>query len=128
MALSRVTFTKAIQGEGEDRQILGGPDEGMKSIVYFRLEVNGETYEDLYAELKQVVGGKYEAGNFEVGPPQGYDGPWNAHAFHAAVTKYYLDSFGPNASGIRVSPGSSVTMSGNVVKKEVTVEFEVPDN
>ncbi len=124
MAHARVTFTKAIQ----DSQELGSNDEYMVSRLYFRLEVNSETRGDLCADLKQVVGASYEASNIEVGPPQGYDGPWNAHAFHAAATKYYLDCVGPNASGIRLGPAASARMQNNVFTKDVTAEFEVPDN
>lgn len=125
MAQARVTFTKAIQ----DSQELGSNDDYMVSRVFFDLEVNGNTYRDLYADLKQVVGAPYEADNIEVGPPEGYDGLWNAHAFHSAATEYYLSCVGPSAHGIQIGPGASnVRMQNNTFNMEVTVEFEVPDN
>jgi hypothetical protein len=125
MAQAKVTFTKVIQ----DSQELGSNDDYMASRVFFRFELSGEIYEGLYADLKQVVGAPYEAANIEVGPPQGYDGPWNAHGFQTAATKYFLECVGPNAHGIRIGPNASnIRMQNNTFNMEMTAEFEVPDN
>ena len=124
MAQARVTFTKAIQ----DSQELGSNDEYMVSRVFFRLEIDSRTYRDLYSDLKQVVGAPYEADNIEVGPPQGYDGPWSAHAFHTAATTYYLACVGPSARGIHIEPGANLRMQKNTFNMEMTAEFDVPEN
>jgi hypothetical protein len=122
MALQKVTFTKLVQ----DSQELGSNDKHMASRVFFKLEINGETFDD-YANLKQVVGSDINADNIEVGPPHEYEGPFNHSEFHKAATEYFLGLIGTAGGGIQIGEGArSVRMRNNtfnVVSR--TYEWEV---
>ena len=81
-----VTFHKLIQ----DSQEFGSDDEPMVSRVFFTIEVEGESYPDLYCDLKQTVGSDFESGPIEVGTPKGakYSGPFKYDAFRDAVEDF----------------------------------------
>ena len=85
---ARVTFFKCIQ----DSQDYGSNDEHMVSRVFFVLEIGGKKF-DLYADIKQTVGGDYETGPIEVAQPENYRGPFNYRAFRDAARKV-LPKFG----------------------------------
>lgn len=98
----------------------------MVSRVFFSLEINREWFGDLCADLKQTVGTDYETGPIEVGPPQGYDGPFNHKAFHDCVEEYYRSCVGSEATGIRIGKGArGIRMYNNVFEKEMVCEFEI---
>lgn len=81
MAKARVVFDKLIQ----DSQDYGSTDEHMVSRVFFTLELEGKTHNDLYADIKQTVGSSFEIASLEVSPPRGYAGPFNHEAFRKAA-------------------------------------------
>ena len=116
------TFHRCLQ----DSQELGSDNEHMVSRVWFTLKINDREFEDLHADLKQTVGSDFESGYIEVGPPQGYDGPFNHEAFRDAATKYYLGLVGSGGEGIRVVPGAHHTrMQHNEFTFEMKFEFEI---
>ncbi len=115
----RITFHKCIQ----DSQELGSNDEFMVSRVFFSLEVSRSLYKDLYANLKQTVGSDYTERNIEVGPPIGYNGPFNHEAFAEAARQYYLGWVGPNARGIRVGAGAQFRAYNNTFVGDSSVEI-----
>jgi hypothetical protein len=80
----------------------------------------------LYANLKQTVGSNYIEGNIEVGPPNGYDGPFNHEAFSEAVRRYYFGFIGPNARGIRVEPGAQLRAYNITFVAEKSGEIPLP--
>ena len=85
----------------------------MVSRIFFTLEVDGNTFSDLYANVKQTVGANYETALLEVGPPHGYTGIFNHEAFFAAAERYYRNSIGSQGRIIRISGGSNVHMMNN---------------
>lgn len=117
METAKVTFHKIHQ----DSQDFGSDDEHMVSRVFFSVEFAGKRYPNLHVNIKQTVGGE---GQIEVGPPQGYSGPFNHDAFSKEVEKYFNGAIGPGGSSFRIS-GGSARMQDNVVFKEVVVEFPV---
>ena len=122
MSKANITFYKCVQ----DSQDFGSDDETMVSRVFFTLEIGEERYEDLYANLKQTVGADYETGPIEVGPPQGYDGPFNQEAFRDCAVRYYRSCFGLWATriGIRKDAKGS-RMFNNLFMNEMACEFEI---
>ena len=117
-----IRFYECIQ----DSQDFGSTDEHMVSRVFFDLEINGEKYEGLSADLKQLVGSAFKDENIEVGPPRGYDGPFNANEFAKAAKEYYLGLVGPSASGIRIGEGATnIRMRNNRFIKELRVEIRM---
>ncbi len=121
MSTATVIFNKCIQ----DSQEYGSDDEHMVSRVFFTLEIGEDKFEKLYADLKQTVGADYEKGPIEVGPPQGYDGPFNHQAFRDCAEKYYRSCVGSEATGIEFGEGARIRMYGNIFKKEMVCEFEI---
>lgn len=119
---AKITFHKCIQ----DSQEYGSDDEHMVSRVFFSLEINGERFGDLCADLKQTVGADYGTGPIEVGPPQDYEGAFNHKAFHDCAEKYYRSCVGSEAKGIRIGKGARFfRMKNNVFGLEMICEFEI---
>lgn len=121
MVMVKITFHKCIQ----DSQDYGSDEEHMISRVFFSLEIEGQKYENLHVDIKQVVGSNYESSPIEVCRPQGYQGPLNYEAFRNSVEEYYRSLVGSSGSGIHISGGTNVRMRNNVFVKEATVEFPV---
>ena len=119
---ARVTFFKCIQ----DSQDYGSNDEHMVSRVFFVLEIGGKKF-DLYADIKQTVGGDYETGPIEVAQPENYRGPFNYRAFRDAAEKYYRSLVGSSGRGIRIQGGTNIRMRNNTFIQSMIAEFEVKE-
>jgi len=136
MAKIKITFHKCIQ----DSQEYGSNDEYMVSRIFFLIEVTKvennktkvEKYNDLYADLKQVVGGKFEKNPVEVSPPylssgKPYSGVMNYQAFRNAAENYFRGLVGTKGSGIHIEGGSNIRMYNNLFVKEYSVNFQASD-
>lgn len=121
MTVVNLTFHKLIQ----DSQDYGSNDEHMVSRVFFDMEVDGKKFTDLYADVKQLVGGSFETSSLEVSNPSNYKGPFNHLAFRVIVEEYYRSLVGATGSGIRISGGSTIRMRNNTFFKSVNSQFEV---
>jgi hypothetical protein len=118
----RITFHKLIQ----DSQELGSDNEFMVSRLFFSVETDGAVYGNLCVNLKQTVGSDYMEENIEVGPPIGYNGPFNHEAFAEAARKYYLDWVGPGGRGIRIGAGAGFRGRNNTFTGDKSVEIPLP--
>ncbi|MFX1534100.1 MAG: hypothetical protein ACFFDI_07695 [Promethearchaeota archaeon] len=125
MKKAKITFYRCHQ----DSQDYGSNDEWMVSRVFFNLEIDGERFEGLYADLKQTVGSDYETAPLEVSPPHGYEGAFNHQAFRECVEKYYRTKcVGSEATGIHLGKGAKfIRMQNNVFDIEMVCEFEVEE-
>ena len=121
MKKCKVIFRKCIQ----DSQDYGSDDEHMVSRVFFDLEIDGEIFKDLFADLKQTVGSDIETGIIEVGPPKGYGGSFNYIAFRDAAEKYYRSLVGSQGRGVRIKGSSNIRMRNNTFIQEMRFEFEL---
>jgi len=121
MSTAKVTFKKIIQ----DSQEYGSDDESMVSRIFFDLEMEGQIHVDLRVDIKQTVGSDFETAPLEIGPPQGYDGPFNYDAFRAEAEEYYRESFGSRGTAIHIEGGSNIRMMNNTVIRKKVAEFEV---
>ncbi len=122
MSKAKITFHQCNQNSQE----YGSDDEHMGSRVFFTLEIGEDKFEKLYADLKQTVGADYENGPIEVGPPQGYDGPFNHEAFRDYAERYYRSCVGSEGTGIRIEKGSeNISMENIIHVKEMICEFEI---
>lgn len=121
MAIATITIHRLIQ----DSQDYGSNDEHMVSRVFFEMEIEGKKYADLYADIKQPVGGSFETSPLEVSSPPNYKGPFNYEAFRAIVERYYRGLVGATGSGIRISGGSNIRMRNNTFVQSLTAQFEV---
>jgi uncharacterized protein YktA (UPF0223 family) len=136
MAKIKITFHKCIQ----DSQEYGSDDEHMVSRIFFSIEVTKEQdseveveeYDDLYADIKQVIGGKFERSPIEVSFPylssgEPYSGVTDYQAFRNAAEDYFRGLVGTKASGIHIEGVSNIRMSNNLLMKEHSVDFEASD-
>ena len=136
MAKVKITFHKCIQ----DSQEYGSNDEHMVSRIFFSIEVTKvenneakvEKYDDLYADLKQVIGGKFEKNPIEVSPPylssgEPYSGVMNYQAFRNAAEDYFRGLVGTKASGIHIEGESNIRMYNNLFMKDYSVDFQASD-
>ena len=114
----RVCFYRLIQNS----QVLGTDAEHLISEVQFDLEANGSRYPGLRAIVKQAAGSSF-SDQFEVGPPIGYDGPFNQQAFAESAEKYYRGLIGVTGRGIHIEGSGSVTMLDNTF--DATQEFDI---
>ena len=135
MVKVKVIFHECIQ----DSQEYGSDDEHMVSRVFFSIEAtkveNNETrverHDNLYADLKQVVGGKFEETPIEVSSPylssrEPYSGPINYGEFRKAAESYFRNLVGSTGHGIHLG-GGNVRMYNNHFTQEHSVEFEAAD-
>jgi len=136
MAKVKVIFHECIQ----DSQEYGSNDEHMVSRVFFSIEVskveNNETkverYDNLYADLKQVVGGEFEKSPIEVSLPyyssgERYSGPMNYEEFRKGAENYFRKLVGSTGYGIHIGGGRNIRMYNNRFIQEYSVEFEAAD-
>ena len=114
----RIQFYRLIQNS----QALGTGAEHLISEVQFDLEASGKRYPGLRAIVKQAAGSSF-TDQLEVGPPIGYDGPFDQHAFAECAETYYRALIGPAGRGIHVEGGASVTMDSNIF--ETTQDCEI---
>jgi hypothetical protein len=125
MSKARVVFQRLFQ----DSQNIGSDEDHMVSRVFFTLDVDGKTYEDMYVDVTQPYGTDFQEEPVEVGPPQGsYEGNWNHNEFREAVEHYYRSSVGAQGRGIRLGPGvQDVRMRNNTFAVQGKVEFDIPE-
>lgn len=123
MTKAMILFHKCLQ----DAQEYGSNDEFMVSRIFFSLQFPDKQIDNLYVDIKLVVGDQYEGGSIEVGKPQGYSGPLNYSAFRNAVEKYYRHLVGSTASGIRISGSSNIRMYNNWFSIPMTVEIKIDE-
>jgi hypothetical protein len=97
----------------------------MVSRVFFDMGVEGKNYSDLYADIKQPVGGSFETSPLEVSNPPNYKGPFNYEAFRTVVEQYYRGLVGATGSGIRIVGSSNIRMRNNTFIQSMTAQFEV---
>jgi hypothetical protein len=118
-----VFFTKMVQNSQE----AGTTDEHAVSRVHFVIDVDGKQSGPFHADVKLVVGGKYESDPLEVAAPVGYPrgAPFNQAKFADAVTAYIRKCVGSSAQGIRIGPGSSVKMLNNTFAFKDQASFDV---
>jgi len=121
MPIATITFQKLIQ----DSQDYGSNDDHMVSRVFFNLDIDGNLYPDLYADVKQIVGSAIESSPIEVSNPGGYKGPFDHDAFSNAVERYYRSLVGATGSGIRISGATNVRMRNNTFFATGVAKFEV---
>ena len=125
MAVARVTFHRMVQ-DSQEYSSFEPNDAHMISCVFFTLEINDDTYQEMCAEVKQPYGTDYETEPCEVSRPEGpYTGNWNHHAFSHAAERYYRSFVG--SAGIRIQGGGQVRMRNNTFIQESSAEFEIPD-
>ena len=111
----------------QESQEYGSDDEYMISHIFFRLEVEGKTY-DLHSDLKQLVGSNIEdPQSIEVGRPEGYEGPFNYAAFQKEAADYFKECIGAKGKGIGISGGSNVFMENNIIGIKKRVVIDIPD-
>lgn len=121
MATAKVVFQRLVQ----DSQEYGSTDEHMVSRVFFSMEVDGSSFSDLYADVKQPVGSSFESSPLEVSKPVGYKGPFDHTAFSNVVEKYYRGLIGAAGQGIHISGGGNIRMRNNIFVQLAVAEFEV---
>jgi hypothetical protein len=121
MAKAKVIFQKCIQNSQE----LGSNSQHMVSRVFFDMEIGGKKYKNLYADVKQPVGGDFETAPLEVSWPKDYEGPFNYNDFRQAVEYYYRSLVGSKGRGIHVQGPGSTFMFDNVFIKKMEVELDL---
>lgn len=111
----------------QDAQEFGSDDEFMVSRVFFDLEVDTRMFRGLHADLKQVVGSKFEDEAIQVTGPHGYPGPHpvNQKSFQDAVRRYFLRFIGPNAQAFNLGKSKGVRMMNNSVSAHVSEPIEI---
>lgn len=122
MTNAHITFRRLVQ----DSQDYGSNDEHMVSRAFFDMQLGDRAYQGLSVDIKQPVGSSFETSPLEISKPNGYNGPFNHHAFREAVEKYYRSLVGSSGSGIRISSGASnIRMRNNTFVQEARAEFKV---
>jgi hypothetical protein len=111
-----------------DSQQLGSDDAHMMSRVFFSLEVAGETYPGLHANIKQTIGVSREYGPPQIFKPTGYHGPFNQEAFRAAAEKRYRDCVTKHRLMFQNGSDAAVRMRNCTFYVASETTFEVDPN
>ncbi|MGE5279047.1 MAG: hypothetical protein ACM3SU_18795 [Acidobacteriota bacterium] len=95
---------------------------------------DGYTGPILYAEVRQPVGDDFVTGRIEVGPPVGYDGPFNQPVFARETAAYFRGATSDSGAMVRLEDGrpvkggpretSHVRLRDNAEPTRRTVRFE----
>ncbi len=100
----------------------------MVSRIFFSLQLPDKQIDNLYVDIKQTVGDKFEGGTLEVGRPQGLKGNLDYLMFRDAVESYYRSLVGSSGRGIRVEGASDTIMMNSIFEfpmtKTITVDTE----
>ena len=123
MKKAKVIFHKILQ----DSQDLGSDNEHMVSRVFFTVEIDGSTTNNLHSDVQQVVGCNFETDPLEMYFPKGYEGLLSYRAFREAVESYYRSAFGSQGKEFKIQGGNNIRMRDNTVVSERVVEFEVDE-
>ena len=112
MAVATVTFRRCLVNAPE----AGSDETRVGSRVFFDLNVEGQEFVDLYADVRANREGDAP---LCVTSPQGYDGPLNLQVFQGLVEFYYRQATGggPDGLGLRLPDW--------VIEQEMVVQFEV---
>ena len=119
MSTAIVHFSRCIQ----DSQDFGSDDEHMVSRVFFSVEAEGRTFENLVVDVKQTVGAAFETAPLEVSRARGFT--LNYDQFREAVEDYYRSCVGSGGRGIRIEGGTNIRMRNNLFEMpgEARVEY-----
>jgi len=119
MPIATIRFYRIVQNYQE----IGTSDECMTSRIYFDLKIGSRSYSGLYVDVKQLVGEPYDTASLEVGPIQGYKGPFNHQAFQKEAEAYYRETF---KRVIGVGQGANIIMENNIfdMEREVLLNIE----
>jgi hypothetical protein len=112
-----------FHGVLQHRQGLEPDSDYMQSEVLFDLIDGGRTYTDLRALVKQAAGSSFEGDVLEVGPPVGYEGPFDQQRFAESAEQYFRSLVGSQGSGIHVEGGAVVEMRDNIFRQEQDCEI-----
>jgi len=124
MVIAKLILNKCIQ----DSQEYGSNDEFMVSRVFFDLKIGDKLFQNLYVDIKQIVGSNYESYPLEIGPPNNYSGPLNYSEFRDAIEKYYRGLVGKQGSGIHIAGAGNIRMQNNTFIKQQVYEFNIEDD
>lgn len=93
------------------------------SRVYYSLEVDGRTINNLFSDVRQPANGDPESGKMEVTPPPGYRGELDGMALCKAVRKYCKNIIRPPKKVTEVPSYSNIPASNERIKYEMEVEL-----
>jgi hypothetical protein len=126
MAAAQILFTKAIQ-DSQDYGCFDKNDDYMVARVFFSIQVKGEEYPDVYVEVRQPYGTRYEEEPLEVSKPVGYDGPWNHALFSELCENYYRSLIGSAGHAIRTEGTCNFRGRNNAFVREYRGSIDIPD-
>lgn len=112
MAVATMTFRRCLLNASE-----AGSDEGrVGSRVFFDLNIEGEEFVDVYADVRADREGDLP---LSVTTPRGYDGPLNLQVFQGLVEFYYRQAAGGGPEGL------GPRLRDWMIEQEMVVQFEV---
>jgi hypothetical protein len=121
MTQAKIFLQRLVQ----DSQEYGSDDEHMVSRVFFDLVIDGTRHQNLYCDVKQMVGSSFETAQLEVSKPAGYTGAFNHDSFQNIIEQYYRNLVGSQGRGIRITGGSNIRMQNNTFVQPSEATFEV---
>lgn len=93
------------------------------SRVYYSLEVEGRTINNLFSDVRQQTNGDSGSGTIEVKPPPGYRGELDGKALCEAVRKYCKNIVRPPKKVTEIPSHSNIPASSERIKYEMEVEI-----
>ena len=82
---TKVIFHRVVQ----DSKEFGSTEAHAVSRTFFDLEVDGETFKDLYVNVEEPVGSSHATEEISIGKLVGVTGSVDQQAFEKAVRSYY---------------------------------------
>jgi len=116
---TRVLFHRVVQDAPE----FGSTDTLSVSRVFFDLEVDGETFSDLYVNVEELVGGSHTTEEISVGELKAALLPIDRDAFEHAVRSYYQSLVSSAGSGKHLAKDKGFRMQGDELGMEQVIEL-----
>ena len=127
MPVAHVVFERFLQ-DTQTFEFFEQSEDHLISKVFFTLDVEGNHFDDMYVEVRQPFGTRFEDDPVEVSRAFGsYEGNWNHQVFADLVEAYVRQLIGSRGSGIRIEGGSNVRTQDNSFIFQQEAEFAIPD-
>jgi len=107
----------------QDSQEYGSNNEFMISRAFFIIKTNEKIYDNLYADIKQPVGSKFDDCKLEVYFKIKLAINLDYEIFRDTIENYYRYCLGSQGKGISFGPGTHIRMQDNLLG--FTKEYEI---
>jgi hypothetical protein len=99
-------------------------DERVASRVFFNLDIDGDNYEDVYVEVRELPKSGVHERFLQISELHGYEGQLNYEVLRGSIEFYFRQVTGGKESGIDTR-GKFLALTDWTIEQEMVVQFEM---